>query len=59
SRTAAQLERLRNGHRQPADPDTQARVDDAFVAACEQVISIQNEGWMAKLTTDPTRDSAT
>lgn len=54
SRTAAQLERLHNGHRQSADPGPQESVDDAFVAACERVISIQNEGWMAKLATEST-----
>ncbi|MGQ0779016.1 MAG: DUF4231 domain-containing protein [Pseudonocardiales bacterium] len=54
SRTAAQLERLRDGHRQPTEPGAQESVDDAFVAACERVISIQNEGWMAKLATEST-----
>lgn len=52
SRTAAQLERLRNGHRPSTDPDAQTGVDDAYVAACEHVISVQNEGWMAKLVID-------
>jgi hypothetical protein len=50
-RTAAQLERLRtlwsSGER-----DTAA--GDAFVLDCEQVISIQNEAWMAKWTDDAT-----
>ena len=43
-RTAAELERLRG--RRPA-PGDQAGEDD-FVRRCESVISIQNEGWMAK-----------
>ena len=43
-RTGAELERLRG--RRPAAGD-QAGEDD-FVARCESVISIQNEGWMAK-----------
>jgi hypothetical protein len=43
-RTAAELERLRGRRPGPGD---QAGEDD-FVARCESVISIQNEGWMAK-----------
>lgn len=53
SRTAAQLERLRDGRRSLADPDQAADADDTFVAECERVISAQNEAWMAKLTSDP------
>jgi len=46
-RTAAQLDRLRTGwvaggHDRP--------VGDALVRDCEQVISVQNEAWMAKWT---------
>lgn len=58
SRTAAQLERLRDGRQRPAEAPAQERVDDALVAACEQVISSQNQGWMAKLTTEPSSGSA-
>jgi hypothetical protein len=57
SRTAAQLERLRSQRRPQADADAQARADDAFVTACEQVISIQNQGWMAKLGTESAAES--
>lgn len=53
SRTAAQLERLREGRQTLADPDQAAHADDTFVAECERVISAQNEAWMAKLTSDP------
>jgi hypothetical protein len=53
SRTAAQLERLRDGREPLDDPDQTARTDDAFVAECERVISDQNEAWMAKLASDP------
>ncbi|HKS50088.1 MAG TPA: DUF4231 domain-containing protein [Amycolatopsis sp.] len=48
TRTADELERLLAA-RAVAPGD--ARADDDFVARCEQVISIQNEGWMAKLST--------
>ncbi|MFF8963188.1 DUF4231 domain-containing protein [Streptomyces globisporus] len=44
SRTAAELERLSS---RPADEHSPA-ADDAMVAQCEHVISVQNEGWMAK-----------
>jgi hypothetical protein len=53
SRTAAQLERLRDGRQSLDDPDQAAHADDTFVAECERVISAQNEAWMAKLTSDP------
>ena len=46
-RTAAELERLRDLHTGVAQDGP---ADDAFVARCEQIISIQNEGWMAKWT---------
>jgi hypothetical protein len=45
TRTADELDRLRLLRADNA-------LDDKFVAACEHVISIQNEGWMAKLTMD-------
>lgn len=45
TRTADELERLLA--RRPGHLD-----DDAFVQACERVISIENEGWMAKLGMD-------
>jgi SMODS and SLOG-associating 2TM effector domain 1/Protein of unknown function (DUF4231) len=44
-RTAAGLERLRDRRLRPGGPS-----DEEFVTACEHVISVQNEGWMAKLT---------
>jgi hypothetical protein len=53
ARTAAQLERLRDGRQPLADPGQAAHADDEFVAQCERVISAQNEAWMAKLSSDP------
>ncbi|MET9002196.1 DUF4231 domain-containing protein [Amycolatopsis sp. NPDC004169] len=47
TRTADELERLL-ARRSGADKLD----DDAFVQACERVISIENEGWMAKLGID-------
>jgi hypothetical protein len=47
ARTADELENLRARYRSSA-PDQQ--INDEFVAACERIISIQNEGWMAKIT---------
>jgi hypothetical protein len=47
ARTGDQLERLRTRY-EIGRHDTPA--DDHFVEECERVISIQNEGWMAKLT---------
>lgn len=47
-RTAAELERLGNRHTGDPNPAT----DDALVMQCEQVIAIQNEGWMAKWTSE-------
>ena len=52
ARTAAQLERLRDGRQTLTDPDQAAYADDEFVAQCERVISDQNEAWMAKLSSD-------
>ncbi len=50
ARTAAELERLL-ANRAAADVrEPVESADDAFVEACEQVISIQNEAWMAKWT---------
>jgi SMODS and SLOG-associating 2TM effector domain 1/Protein of unknown function (DUF4231) len=51
-RTAAELERLRS-RRQPSagrGGSGEESIEDEFVEACEHVISVQNEGWMAKLT---------
>jgi SMODS and SLOG-associating 2TM effector domain 1/Protein of unknown function (DUF4231) len=53
ARTAAQLERLRDGRHPPTDRDQAAHADDEFVAECERIISAQNEAWMAKLSSDP------
>ncbi|ONI77975.1 hypothetical protein ALI144C_31750 [Actinosynnema sp. ALI-1.44] len=47
TRTADELERLAT-HR--AATGASQMGDDQFVLACERVISIQNEGWMAKLS---------
>src|SRR5438046_769273 len=43
-RTAEQLERLR--HARAAE----AMADAAFVDACEEVISVENQGWMTQWT---------
>ncbi len=53
TRTAAQLERLRDRRHSVGEPHQVASADDTFVAECERVISAQNEAWMAKLTSDP------
>jgi hypothetical protein len=45
TRTADELERLLATRAGGGD----AAADDEFVARCEQIISIQNEAWMAKL----------
>jgi hypothetical protein len=45
-RTARELERLRR-----ARSHVGGLSDEEFVRACEHVISLQNEGWMAKLVT--------
>jgi hypothetical protein len=42
------LESLMARRAEDADP----AADDAFVGQCEQVISAQNEGWMAKLLSE-------
>jgi hypothetical protein len=51
-RTAAELERLRSRRQSSAGGSggRSAEAEDEFVEACERVISVQNEGWMAKLT---------
>jgi SMODS and SLOG-associating 2TM effector domain 1/Protein of unknown function (DUF4231) len=49
-RTAAELERLRGHYRSSASRGGSESIEDAFVATSEHVISVQNEGWMAKLT---------
>lgn len=48
SRTADELERYLT--RRVIATDRTASDDDQFVARCERIISIQNEGWMAKWT---------
>lgn len=53
TRTADELERLSAGRAASAERRLN---DDEFVLACERVISIQNEGWMAKLSTDDSRE---
>jgi SMODS and SLOG-associating 2TM effector domain 1/Protein of unknown function (DUF4231) len=53
TRTAAQLQRLRDRRHPVGEPEQVASADDTFVAECERVISAQNEAWMAKLTSDP------
>jgi hypothetical protein len=49
-RTAAELERLRSRYLSSAGRGGSESIEDEFVEACEHVISVQNEGWMAKLT---------
>jgi hypothetical protein len=49
TRTADELERLLLAHRTVGD----AGDPEKFVLACERVISIQNEAWMAKVDTQP------
>jgi hypothetical protein len=49
TRTADELERLTAFRTAGGYQD-----DQEFVLACERIISIQNEGWMAKLGTDDT-----
>lgn len=44
SRTAAELELIHRRHATESGPAD----DDAVVTQCEQVISVQNEGWMTK-----------
>jgi hypothetical protein len=55
SRTATELDRLLT-HRAIVDSHT-SEADDDFVERCEQVISAQNEAWMAKWTAKPPRMS--
>jgi hypothetical protein len=52
-RTAAELERLRDRRGRAGGPG-----DEEFVRSCEHVISVQNEGWMAKLTSDDDAEPA-
>lgn len=49
-RTADQIEDLRSRYESTEHDEAG---DDAFVAACERVISIQNDAWMAKLARTP------
>jgi hypothetical protein len=49
-RTAAELKRLRSRYQRSADHGRSESAEDELVEACEHVISVQNEGWMAKLT---------
>lgn len=44
-RTATELERLRDRHGSAGGLG-----DEEFIRACERIISVQNEGWMAKLS---------
>jgi hypothetical protein len=44
-RTAQQLENLRDGYHD-------AQTDAEFIDACEDVISVENQGWMTRWTTD-------
>ena len=47
-RTAEQLERLRDARA------AEAMADAAFVDACEEVISVENQGWMTQWSKSPT-----
>ncbi|MBB4906265.1 DUF4231 domain-containing protein [Actinophytocola algeriensis] len=49
TRTAEELERLSAGY---TAADKEQLDADEFVQACEQVISIQNESWMVRLSTE-------
>ena len=54
-RTAEELSRLR---RDAAATTSPAELDQ-LVVQCERIISIQNEGWMAKLSSTPEEESKT
>lgn len=54
-RTADELSRLQRDASATASP---AEVDE-LVVRCERIISIQNEGWMAKLSSTPEEESKT
>jgi hypothetical protein len=54
-RTAEELSRLR---RDAAATTSPAELDQ-LVVQCERIISIQNEGWMAKLSSTPEEESTT
>ncbi len=54
-RTADELARLR---RDAAETTSPAALDQ-LVVQCERIISIQNEGWMAKLSSTPEEESKT
>ncbi|MGH3779110.1 MAG: DUF4231 domain-containing protein [Pseudonocardiaceae bacterium] len=54
-RTADELSRLR---RDAAATTSPAELDE-LVVRCERIISIQNEGWMAKLSSTPEEESKT
>ncbi|RKR13714.1 DUF4231 domain-containing protein [Arthrobacter oryzae] len=47
-RTAQQLENLRDGHKDAPGTDAE------FIDACENVISVENQGWMTRWNTDDT-----
>jgi SMODS and SLOG-associating 2TM effector domain 1/Protein of unknown function (DUF4231) len=55
ARTADQIDDLRTRYELM---DHDVAIDDAFVAECEQVISIQNDAWMAKLVRSESTGSA-
>jgi hypothetical protein len=52
-RTADELSQLRRD----AAATTSAAELDQLVVRCERIISIQNEGWMAKLSAMPEQES--
>jgi hypothetical protein len=54
-RTADELSRLRRN----AAATTSPAALDQHVVRCERIISIQNEGWMAKLSSTPDQEPAT
>ena len=51
-RAAAELQRLRSAALRTTDPDELSRL----VQRSEQILTTQNEGWLAKLSTDPEPD---
>jgi hypothetical protein len=54
-RTADELSRLRRD----AAATTSATEVDQLIVQCERIISIQNEGWMAKLSSAPEEQAKT
>jgi conflict system pore-forming effector with SLATT domain/uncharacterized protein DUF4231 len=56
-RTAAELERLRDNRGELINTFGKPLTDDEFIQLCEQVISVQNDKWMARWGSDITNAS--